>query len=82
MTHYMSRPVTPVQPIYTSTNHLLHLILSFVTLGLWLWVWPIVAIVNSHQNKARREQYQREMAEFAHNCEMYEAYREGDTYGR
>jgi hypothetical protein len=28
-------------------NHVLHLILSIVTLGLWLFVWAILGIINS-----------------------------------
>lgn len=34
-------------PERKKTNHLLHLILTLVTVGLWLPVWIIVAIVNN-----------------------------------
>lgn len=33
------------------TNHLLHLILSLVTLGLWLIVWGIAAIVGGEKRR-------------------------------
>ena len=29
-----------------STNHVLHVLLSIFTLGIWLCIWPIVGIVN------------------------------------
>jgi hypothetical protein len=34
-------------PERKQTNHLLHFILTLVTVGLWLPVWIIVAIVNN-----------------------------------
>ena len=34
-----------------STSHVLHLILSLVTVGLWLPVWIIVTLSNSIQNR-------------------------------
>lgn len=33
------------------TNHILHLILSVITFGLWIPVWIIVSIVNSRGNQ-------------------------------
>lgn len=29
------------------TNHVLHLLLSIVTLGVWIPVWIVIAVVNS-----------------------------------
>ena len=34
-----------------STMHILHLILSVITGGLWVIVWIIVAISNSNENR-------------------------------
>ena len=34
-----------------STSHVLHLILSLVTVGLWIPVWIIVALSNSIENR-------------------------------
>lgn len=33
------------------TNHLLHLVLTFLTFGLWLFVWPVVVLINREQRK-------------------------------
>lgn len=33
------------------TNHLLHLLLSIITMGLWLIVWVIVSISNSSERR-------------------------------
>jgi hypothetical protein len=33
------------------TNHLLHLFASVFTLGWWLIVWIVIAIINSHKRK-------------------------------
>lgn len=33
-----------------STSHLLHLILSILTVGVWVLVWVVVAISNSMEN--------------------------------
>lgn len=35
------------------TNHVLHLLLSVLTAGLWLPVWFLVAFKNSASNRAR-----------------------------
>lgn len=32
------------------TSHILHLILSFITLGVWIFIWILVAISNSTEN--------------------------------
>lgn len=36
------------------TNHVLHLILSVLTVGLWLFVWPLVWLMHKLQTKAVR----------------------------
>lgn len=33
------------------TNHVLHLILSIITLGVWLIVWALVAILSGQKEK-------------------------------
>ena len=33
------------------TNHILHLILSLITLGLWLIVWVLVAVFGGEQRR-------------------------------
>lgn len=34
------------------TNHVLHLILSILTVGLWAFVWVTIGIINMVKNKA------------------------------
>jgi hypothetical protein len=34
------------------TNHLLHLLLSVLTAGLWVIMWALVAISNGSENRA------------------------------
>jgi hypothetical protein len=31
------------------TNHILHLILTLITAGLWVFVWIIVGLINQHR---------------------------------
>ena len=47
--HVNAAPAYPMPVIVTGkrTNHVLHLVLTFLTAGLWLPVWVIVAIANS-----------------------------------
>ncbi len=52
----------PAPPHYQEVTHLLHLFLCFVTLGFWLPVWIIMAIVVSNQNANARHQYERQLA--------------------
>ena len=33
------------------TNHVLHLLLSFITAGIWLLIWLLVAASNGSENK-------------------------------
>jgi len=33
-----------------ATNHLLHFFVFFLTCGLWIFVWPIVALSNTLEN--------------------------------
>lgn len=44
-THYV--------PAYT--NHLLHLVLTLVTFGLWFPVWVLIWLVNHNRTVARQE---------------------------
>lgn len=32
-----------------NTNHVLHLVLSLVTCGVWLLVWPVIALINQRK---------------------------------
>lgn len=48
--HPGATPQQPTQMVTYSkkkTNHVLHLLLSIVTLGVWIPVWIVIAVVNS-----------------------------------
>jgi hypothetical protein len=42
------------------TSHVLHLLLSLVTVGLWLPVWVLVALSNRLARRSIRKQIERE----------------------
>lgn len=73
-----ARPVPPVAPTYNQTNHTVHLVLSIVTCGAWLLVWPIVAVVNSQNNKSKRESYDQALAQYTRDLQLYEESRAAD----
>ena len=39
----------PTQHLQPSTSHVLHLLLSIFTLGIWVIVWILAAVANSSQ---------------------------------
>lgn len=43
----VTQPAVVVVPGRRGTNHAFHLIMSIVTIGLWIPVWIIVSIANS-----------------------------------
>lgn len=57
----MPPPVPPIQPTYSSCNHVLHLILSVLTLGFWLLIWPCVYIAVTVSNNSKRKQYEEDL---------------------
>ena len=51
---YRVESLTPTQAVVVKgrrTNHLLHLILTLVTLGVWAIVWILVAIFGGEKRK-------------------------------
>lgn len=50
MSSAINARISQYQQKIKRTSHVLHLILSVVTLGLWLFVWPIVALSNGLEN--------------------------------
>lgn len=57
----MPPPIAPVAPTYSSCNHVLHLILSILTVGMWLFVWPLVYIAVTSNNKSKAKRYEEEL---------------------
>lgn len=62
--HVTAPPIPPVAPVYTRTNHTLHLLLSLVTCGAWLAVWPFVAAGNAYSNARSRRLYEAARASY------------------
>lgn len=58
-----------------NTNHILHLILSLLTMGLWLIVWLIVAISNNSHNKRIQGQMNHVLSYKVQGLSDVEAYR-------
>jgi hypothetical protein len=58
-------PIPPAQPIYKSTSHTLHLILSILTVGVWpVFVWMSMSFITNSSNQCKRRRYQKEMAHY------------------
>ncbi len=48
---YCAQCDKPTMHLRDKTNHILHLILSLLTFGIWLFVWALVAWSNSMQSQ-------------------------------
>lgn len=72
----------PIRPTYIQVNHLLHLILTIITFGVWGLVWMVITLSAANENSsldkryrdavARYQRYQAEMAEYQHKMWMYQ----------
>ncbi len=47
--HYCRRCKKMTMHVQPSTSHVLHLLLSIFTFGIWLIVWVLAAVANSSQ---------------------------------
>lgn len=55
------------------TNHVLHLILSLLTLGMWaMFVWPWLTILHSVGNGQKRRQYDEAMVRYNHDYWLWQ----------
>ncbi len=72
-------PLAPVQPETTHVNHLLHLVLSILTGGLWLIVWILLTINIKSENDRLQRRYRAAMRR--HSVELA-AYEEKKRSGR
>lgn len=55
-------PPPPLEPRYTQTAHVVHAVLSFFTLGLWLIIWVISGAADASSNGRLRATYERDYA--------------------
>lgn len=54
----------PTPPVTSPTNHILHLLLTVFTCGLWLFVWPCVGVANILINNAKIKRYAAQYAAY------------------
>lgn len=58
-------PVPPVEPIYKTTSHTFHLIMTLISFGVWaMLVWWWWAALQNRANNKKRKKYQRERATY------------------
>ena len=65
MQPYQSRrvslpPPPPLEPRYADPQHLLHAILTFFSLGLWLPIWLLCIWSNNRANEGARRRYEQQ----------------------
>lgn len=61
-------PPPPPQPQYKTPQHVLHVILSIISFGLWLPVWALCAWDASRYNAFARQQYERQCLLWQQAC--------------
>lgn len=59
--------IPPIEPDYPRTAHVLHLLVSLLTFGLWLLPWMFITVANQGKYARMRDEY-----EYAHRA-YYEA---------
>ena len=58
-------PVMPPDPpSFIETNHILHLLLTFMTCGLWVFGWVAVHLGHEAGNRMMKERYEVNMAKY------------------
>lgn len=57
-------PRRPAEPLYYRTTHVLHLLLTLVSFGLWAIVWLILASSNDRKTARLRREYREACARF------------------
>lgn len=72
-------PVPPAAPHYRQVSHLLHLILTILTLGMWaIFVWWWWAILVHALNSEKRKRYQQELVQFQQDQYRWDEWRRGN----
>lgn len=57
-------PKPPEAPVIPRTNHILHLILTIITVGLWAFIWVMVALNNYVSARDRTREYKKALAAY------------------
>jgi hypothetical protein len=73
-------PQPPREPRITQPTHVLHLLLSVFTVGLWLPIWALVALDASKTTRYEHERYEQEQVEYRAAYDAWQ-YRHHQVYG-
>lgn len=57
-------PPIPIRPEIRRCNHILHLLLTLITFGVWAIVWILVAINRHVENRGVMDKYRRQVARY------------------
>lgn len=57
-------PIPPREPQPTQCNHVLHLLITLFTCGMWVFVWPLVWMHVALKNRAAERLYRAERREY------------------
>lgn len=57
-------PVRPEPPRDEQPAHILHLLLSIITGGIWILVWVLIGVNTSANNRAQRDRYESDLADW------------------
>lgn len=73
-------PRPPREPEVHTASHVLHLLLSLITFGLWLPIWVIAAMNASGATAQDRRRYDDEMAAYIRDYDAWQR-RHHEVYG-
>lgn len=59
-------PLPPIEPVFKTVNHLLHLVLTVITCGAWSFVWAAVAFTTAIENSKKQAWYMQARHAHAH----------------
>jgi hypothetical protein len=65
-------PRRPLEPHYVQMTHVLHLLLTLLTCGLWGVVWFVLALVHGSRNGRLQSEYVQALARWEHDYWAWE----------
>lgn len=57
-------PLAPLPPRHREPQHVVHLILTLLTFGIWLGAWVVAVLIAAAENAREQRRYEREVAEY------------------
>lgn len=70
--YHGTAPIRPDKPDLHQPNHLLHLALSILTVGLWVIPWLLVALSAETANSRQQREYKLAMQQYSADLASYE----------